>query len=169
MAADKLKYRCARCTNPHFLSCGKCPFQWNGKVFTDRCRFYHNDEEQQKMLSKADVEALVACRRGLECGGGPGAVGLSSCQRMLYARLVPWSAMWVRPFRRRMRRYGSSRQGRKMTIGPSSQLQSALKTRDDLSEPPFRKGRGDCAQPERAPSGRGHTVAEPEAVAPVRM
>ena len=65
MAVDRLKYRCARCTNPRFLRCGKCPFQWNGKTFIDRCRFYHTDEEQQEMPSKVAVEALVSV---LMCG-----------------------------------------------------------------------------------------------------
>ena len=60
MAVDKLKYRCTRCTNPRFLNCGKCPFQWNGKIFVDRCRFYHTDEQRKEMPSKAAVEALVS-------------------------------------------------------------------------------------------------------------
>ena len=31
-----------------------------GNAFIDRCRFYHTDEEQQEMPSKAAVDALVS-------------------------------------------------------------------------------------------------------------
>ena len=59
LAVDRLKYRCTRCTNPHFIRCGKCPFQWKGRAFIDRCRFYHTVEERRGMPSKVKVEALV--------------------------------------------------------------------------------------------------------------
>ena len=60
LAVDQLKYRCTRCINPRFLSCGKCPFQWKGNTFLNRCRFYHNEEERQGMPSKTAVDKLVS-------------------------------------------------------------------------------------------------------------